>query len=319
MESSDSNAQYKKKRVAAMKKAIVTVVLILIIIPIILCIILFVKITKIENKLNTLMAYTQSVKIETQKSAAIGTEMAIVQPGTDGTDGALNNENVDTHEYVAEASEVVDDDVDVKKVYLTFDDGPSDNTDAILDILDQYHVKATFFVIEKTDEASVARYNRIVKEGHTLGMHSTSHKYMEIYSSLDAYVKDVSELRNYLHDVTGYIPTIYRFPGGSSNTVSTVSIGDCIDYLNNQKITFFDWNIASGDASGGVVPSDTIVSNVISGVENHDSSVVLMHDANNKGTTVEALPMILQQLTEMGVKVLPITENTTPVHHKINY
>lgn len=203
-----------------------------------------------------------------------------------------------------------------RQVYLTFDDGPSSNTDQILDILKEYDVKATFFVVGKTDERSVKAYQRIVDEGHTLAMHSYSHKYDEIYESKEAFAKDLNSLQEYLYETTGVWPRIYRFPGGSSNTVSKVDMQELIEYLTDIGITYFDWNVASGDAVSRTLPAETIVSNCLSGIEKQKESVILMHDASNKGTTVEALPRIIEAIQERGdTGILPITDETVPVQH----
>jgi len=319
MDDTTKDAQCRKKRIAKIRKVIIISAFTLIIIPIILCVLLFVKVSKLENKIEDLMSYTQSASIGEQKAgiSSLPTNGEDKVTSIKITDDSLNNEILDTQELSTDAS-TLNTKENEKKVYLTFDDGPSDNTDFILDILAKYKVKATFFVIEKTDQASADRYKRILSEGHTLAMHSSSHIYTKIYNTLDAYIEDVSEIQNYLLDVTGYKPTIYRFPGGSSNTVSKISIYSCVAYLDEVGITYFDWNISSGDAVSIPLSKEDIINNVISGVEQENNAVVLFHDANNKKTTVEALPSILEQLTDMGVKVLPITDKTTPVHHKIS-
>ena len=203
-----------------------------------------------------------------------------------------------------------------KKVYLTFDDGPSSNSDQILDILKDYDVKATFFVVGKTDERSVKAYQRIVEEGHTLAMHSYSHRYDEIYESKEAFARDLNSLQEYLYETTGVWPRIYRFPGGSSNTVSKVDMQELIEYLTDIGITYFDWNVASGDAVSRTLPAETIVNNCLSGIEKQKESVILMHDASNKETTIEALPQIIEAIQEQGdAELLPITDETVPVQH----
>jgi len=320
MDNTTNDAQRRKKRIAKIKKTIIIFAVILIIIPIILCCLLFVKVSKLENKIDDLMSYTQSGE---QKAGASGlttkgeAQVASAEASTKVTDDPLNNEILDTQELSKDVDKIITNENE-KKVYLTFDDGPSNNTDLILDILAKYKVKATFFVVEKTDSDSIERYKRILKEGHTLAMHSASHIYAKIYNSMDAYIQDVSEIQNFLLGVTGYRPTIYRFPGGSSNTVSKISIYSCVSYLDGAGITYFDWNVSSGDAVSPELSTENIVDNVISGVELEDNAVVLFHDANDKMSTVEALPSILEQLNDMGAKVLPITDKTTLVHHKIS-
>lgn len=207
----------------------------------------------------------------------------------------------------------------VRKVYLTFDDGPSSNTERILDILAEYDVKATFFVVGKEDEKYQAVYNRIVEEGHTLGMHSYSHKYDEIYQSVDSYAQDLSKLQEFLYDTTGVWCRYCRFPGGSSNTVSTVDMNELISYLDEQDITYFDWNISSGDASSSYISTDAILRNCLSQLTKFDECIILMHDASNKGTTVQALPTLIEQIQAMeDTIIVPITEDTELIQHISN-
>ena len=177
-------------------------------------------------------------------------------------------------------------------------------------------MKATFFVVGKTDEDSLNAYRRIVEEGHTLGMHSYSHKYDEIYQSLDAYAEDLMKLQVLLYETTGIWSKYTRFPGGSSNRVSKVDMKECIAYVEAQGIQFFDWNISSGDAARGRLKTETITENVLRDIEKHDTCVVLMHDAADKETTVEALPEVLDQLLAMeDTEILAIDDETVPVQH----
>lgn len=204
-----------------------------------------------------------------------------------------------------------------KTVYLTFDDGPGQNTEAILDILKEYQVHATFFVVGKEDENSLELYKRIVEEGHTLGMHSYSHSYAEIYDSLKAFQKDYKKISRLLKETTGIEPKFYRFPGGSSNQVSKEPMTVFADYLSKKGITYFDWNVESGDAVAEPPDADQLCKNVLAGVKKHQSSVVLLHDLAGKETTVEALPMILDSLLKEGADVLAIDAGTKPVQHTI--
>jgi peptidoglycan/xylan/chitin deacetylase (PgdA/CDA1 family) len=202
----------------------------------------------------------------------------------------------------------------MKRIYLTFDDGPSANTDKILDILDSYGIKATFFVVGKSgyDE----QYKRIVSEGHTLAMHSYSHKYSEIYQSLDTYKADLLKLHDFLYELTGVDSKIVRFPGGSSNTISKVDMGELISYLDEQDMIYFDWNVSSQDASSVTKSTQEIADNVINGLGKFNNSVVLFHDASNKDTTVEALPIIIDKVLESEDSVfLPISDDTVLVQH----
>ena len=208
---------------------------------------------------------------------------------------------------------------DVRKVYLTFDDGPSGNTGRILDVLAEYDVKATFFVVGREEEEYQALYKRIVEEGHTLAMHSYSHKYNEIYQSLESYREDLSRLQEFLYDTTGVWCRYVRFPGGSSNTVSRVDMHELIAYLDDQDMSYFDWNVSSGDASSGYISPDTIIRNCTAKLGDYDEAIILMHDASEKDSTVEALPGLIEAIQAMDdTKILPITDDTERIHHISN-
>ena len=203
---------------------------------------------------------------------------------------------------------------DEHKVYLTFDGGPDENTNEILDVLAKYNVKATFFVIGSKSDEMKAVYRRIVDEGHTLGMHSYSNSYSTIYSSSDSFEKDVTKLNAYLKKVTGEKSQYYRFPGGSNNEISNVDMSEFIHVLNEKKITYFDWNVSAGDSASDYSVQD-IVTNVTEGVSKYKTSVVLLHDGDDKSTTVEALGPLIKALQKMKAKILPIDENTNVIQY----
>lgn len=207
----------------------------------------------------------------------------------------------------------VDKDISGKEIYLTFDDGPSKYTDEIIDILGKYKVKATFFVIGKTDDESKRLYKRIVDEGHTLAMHSFSHDYEKIYSSLEEFKKDFTKIRTLLYDTTGYLPDIYRFPGGSGNTVSKENMSVFIDFLEKESVMYYDWNVINGDATGEKLSVEESYENVLSGVKLHKRSIVLMHDTDKKESTIKSLDSILKTLTENNAKLLALNKNVIPI------
>ena len=204
------------------------------------------------------------------------------------------------------------------KVYLTFDDGPSANTEAILDILDEYQVKATFFVLGKEDETSKERLRMIYERGHTIGMHSYSHVYSEIYGSLDGFKADFWKAKQYLLDTIGADCMFYRFPGGSSNTAGVIDIRECIAFLEEQGVEYYDWNIISGDGSSRKLPKEEIIRNCTESIQNYGTSIILLHDASSKKETVEALPEIIETILAMeDTVILPLSEDTKPVHHVV--
>ena len=202
-----------------------------------------------------------------------------------------------------------------KRAYLTFDDGPTAQTGEILDILKENNVKATFFVVGK-DESYYDMYRRIVEEGHTLALHSYTHDYNTIYASKDNFVNDIEELRNLLYDVTGVTCNYYRFPGGSSNTVTNVPIEDLIEYLDEKGIVYFDWNALNNDAVIDGQSPKQLVTNILKDALTHDDTIILMHDIECRHETVESLQMLIDRLRKEGYELLPIDEDTPLIQQK---
>ena len=298
----------RRRRVKRLRNSIISGVAIWILLSAVLIVTLLVKVVRLENKLGRLetkLASVEQLAQENSQNILEGMNSGSEEAQEDGEAGDASEHTEDNQKMEGQ----------VQKVYLTFDDGPSDNTSRILDILKEKNVKATFFVIGKEDEESQALYQRIVAEGHTLGMHSFTHKYNIIYDSLDSFAEDVNHLQSYLAEVTGVEPEIMRFPGGSSNKVSNTDMKEFIRYLNEKNIRYYDWNIASGDATSQSYTAEQLVDNVITDVGRFDTSIVLMHDASNKDATVEALEPMIDQLQAMGVEILPIDENTKLIQH----
>ena len=202
--------------------------------------------------------------------------------------------------------------------YLTFDDGPSENTEKILDILDQYDVKATFFVIYHKNMDN--KYKAIVDRGHTIALHSYSHNYKKIYKSESAYFDDLNKISNYVQKTTGVKTNIMRFPGGSSNTISNKYNKGIMKKLKKDVIDkgyiYHDWNVDSTDASGNNVDKKVLLANVKSSLTKYKKVDILMHDSGKlKQTTVEALPEIIEYVQSQGYSIERITEDSTPIRH----
>ncbi|HHX11956.1 MAG TPA: polysaccharide deacetylase family protein [Clostridiales bacterium] len=200
-----------------------------------------------------------------------------------------------------------------KKVYLTFDDGPSIYTNDILDIMAEYNVKATFFVIGDTSKSAKKIYERIVNEGHAIGLHSYSHDYRGIYNSLEDFDKDFTKLWDLLYDTIGFRPMIFRFPGGSANRVHKHGMEEFIKYLKDKSVVYFDWNVLNEDATGIDYSVEELIDNIISDVKRKNRSIVLMHDASNKKTTVDSLSELIETLLEGGATLLPLDEDVMPI------
>jgi peptidoglycan/xylan/chitin deacetylase (PgdA/CDA1 family) len=311
-----NNQRKRRKRIGRIRNGIIFTIAGWIIISMILIAVLFVQVIKIQHKLDQIV--TVSTVEQTQQENAQKPESAGESVYTDVTEATETKSDYDP--VTPPATGISEEDnlaseSDVHKVYLTFEDGPSENTEAILDILAQYNVKATFFVVGKEDEDSQELYKRIVEEGHTLGMHSYSNKYSQIYQSKDAFEEDFNRLRDELYQVTGVESIYYRFPGGSSNQISNVPMSDFIHYLNEQGVIYYDWNISAGDAASNAYSAEEIVANVVDDVVKYKTSVVLLHDASDKSTTVEALVPMIEALNEMGAEILPIDEDTSVIQY----
>lgn len=204
------------------------------------------------------------------------------------------------------------------KVYLTFDDGPSVNTEKILDILDSYGVKGNFFMVGTDNPDLQKMYKRIVDEGHVLCMHSYSHKYNEIYSSVDAFTRDLDQIYSLMYEVTGTRPRYYRFPGGSSNSVSRLPMKDFIKVLDERGIRYFDWNVVAGDATNPMLPADQIIENSLCDLNEYEEAMILFHDLSNKTSTVEALPAIIEAIQASGIPIATIDDTTINIQHYAN-
>ncbi len=214
--------------------------------------------------------------------------------------------------------------IDVVKgyVYLTFDDGPSQNiTPQILKTLADNNVKATFFVIGYDEENS-----ELIKEemnaGHTIGLHGYSHSYSEIYTSLDVLMNNFNKLRDMVYNTTnGYTAKFIRFPGGSSNTVSKNYCNGIMTAAANEVTslgyTYFDWNVDSSDA-GGADSSDEVYNNVVAGIQPGRTNIVLMHDSSTHQDTADALQRIIDYCRTNGYELKAIDNNTKVVQHPIS-
>lgn len=205
-----------------------------------------------------------------------------------------------------------------KVIYLTFDDGPSANTEKILSVLDRYNVKATFFVIASNRYSYL--YKEIVERGHSIALHSYSHEYSAVYRSTDAYFADLNRISDFVYEKAGVRTRLIRFPGGSSNTVSRSycrGIMSALSRMTAEKgYVYFDWNSANNDATG----QNLSVAQLGSAAKSYGGQtplVMLMHDAAAKTKTVEALPGIIEYYKGLGYYFLPLNEKSPTARHGI--
>lgn len=296
----------RRKRINKLKKIIVTGLFGTMITFAIVIVLLSFKVISLSRQLSDL------------KSFVVGDSFSVTNNVT-----LDSSQNQDINQLAYDES-LSDDDFDAminsyegaRKICLTFDDGPSVYTDDILDILDEYGVKATFFV--NGHDGFDDQYRRIVDEGHTIAMHSYSHSYGQVYANIDSFAEDYNSIHSYIEDVTGVDSVYYRFPGGSSNTAGAMDMAECAQYLESQGVVYFDWNVSAQDATSTMRSVDDIVESILGGIKqtSSDTVVVLMHDSQDRRTTVEALPIILEKLVDLDdVAIVPITEDIRPIQH----
>ena len=291
-----AEAAYRKKRVKRIKKIIVGTAIVLLLLPTIMCLFLLVKVHSLEKQIETITKVSDSGVVKAQEKE-VETTKAPKKAST------------------AEPTIKPTDDTTTKKVYLTFDDGPGSQSGKILDILKKNHVKATFFVTGKEDASSKKIYQRIVKEGHTLAMHSYSHIQDVIYDSKEAFEKDLKQINRCLYEATGVHTKFYRFPGGSSTQNTSLPIQNFIDVLKKIYYLYLDWLVIRTAIPNANATKEQVVTGVMQGVDAYDTAVVLMYDVADKPMTVKALPSIIKQIKAKNYELLPVDESMILIQH----
>lgn len=271
--------------------------------------------------------------LSTSQSSKVDSSIPIVESKSDSNNSAESNNatadqtNSKVQKEESSAAEIKSGDnigtydlTGQKIVYLTFDDGPSENTPKILKILDKYKIKATFFVTGFKKD--YAKYIKIEHDkGHTIGMHTYSHDYAKIYQSDSAFFDDLNKIGQLCKEQIGYVPHYIRFPGGSSNTISAEYSKGIMSRLTKEVIKkgyqYYDWNSGNGDASGDQPSADTLFNNAIQFAGGTDL-VMLSHDSADKNATVEALPKIIEYYQAQGYTFKAIDDKSFVPHHNVN-
>ena len=226
---------------------------------------------------------------------------------------------------VGEATRVVNvltDKTGAGVIYLTFDDGPSDKvTPQVLDILKDNGIKATFFICAY-DEKTKPMLQREFDEGHTVAIHGYTHDYNIAYASPEAYMENIKKVDDMLQADFGYKAFTTRFLGGSSNTVSekycTGIMSELVEMVPAAGYQYMDWNVTSLDANGNNIDSEKIYNSIIEGLNPSKPNVVLMHDTNQKQTTVDQLQDLIDYGKENGYSFEAIQKDTPQIHHTVN-
>lgn len=235
---------------------------------------------------------------------------------TTAEDGKLNSPEKISITEIASTAKAPNPDGS-RTIYLTFDDGPGPYTAKLLDILKKYNVKATFFVTGAGDDSLIVRE---ANEGHTVALHTMTHNYAYVYSSIANYFDDLYQIQSRVKNLTGQTPTIIRFPGGSSNLVSARYDGgsrimsSLVNEVSARGFTYFDWNVSSGDA-GAPLSSEQIYQNVTENLK-PGASVVLQHDI--KDYSVDAVERIIEYGQKNGYTFKKLDTSSLVVHHGVN-
>lgn len=197
-----------------------------------------------------------------------------------------------------------------RTVYLTFDDGPSQRTLEILDILSEYQIKATFFVI--TENADPRILQAIAAGGHTIGIHTHSHRYREIYRSVEDFLDDFEQAYRVIRSVTGVAPQIFRFPGGSINAYNRGIYQELIGEMLRRGFLYYDWNISTMDTDP-TVSARQMVEIVTGSAQGRNKLILLAHDSQTRRDTVQALPEIIRYFRAAGYKFERLSNSVEPI------
>lgn len=210
-------------------------------------------------------------------------------------------------------------------VYLTFDDGPSPtNCEKILDILKEYDVKATFFVVgtwldpesPTYSEKSVELLKRISEEGHAIGIHAYNHDYKEIYKSVDAYFEDFDKVEKLIIDITGKKPDVVRFPSGSASAKtfckkysgSSETFPTIVEKLKERGYMIADWNLDTNDWRASTTSADIkdmAKRYAIDIHENHPKAAII-YLSHEKKLSIDVLPDVIKIFKSYGYDFLPM-------------
>jgi peptidoglycan/xylan/chitin deacetylase (PgdA/CDA1 family) len=187
----------------------------------------------------------------------------------------------------------------------------------VLDILDQYDAKATFFITAQQPDY-FPMIKKVYDEGHTVGLHSYTHEYDQVYASVDAYFDDLEKIGEVAKEQLGFVPCFIRFPGGASNSISKKYSAGIMTQLTQQVLDkgyqYYDWNVSSGD--GGTVTADQIIAQ--SETDEYTKVMLLFHDTEAKESTIQALPTVMEYYKNLGYSFKAIDRESLVVHHSVN-
>lgn len=295
------------------KRLILLVLLLMIAIPNILAVMFGLEVTRLQRELAE-QGEAPSQPSQSQESPRPSGDPAVVPTGYDTTLDAeplayqtLYPELYSTAVVPAQRVKAID------TVYLTFDCTPSSNTLEILDQLDVYGIKATFFVSGSTDPDAQEIMREIVRRGHSIGLRGNSSSYQKLYHSVEDYLADFNEIYNLVYEATNVRAEIFRFPGGSVNSYNSGIYQELIAEMLRRNFVFFDWSVTEGSASGGELTAEQISTNVINSMAGRDRAIIKFQDSAGREMVAGALPSIIEQLRELGYSFQPLMAEVLPM------
>lgn len=243
------------------------------------------------------------------------------EPGTYTIEYSVTDEHgneATAEREVRVVEELTEDELPDQTIFLTFDDGPYEYTDELLDILDKYNVKATFFVTAQFEDY-LDCIEREADEGHTVAVHTYKHRFADVYESTDAYWEDFEKMNDIIEEQTGERTELFRFPGGSSNTISRRYsegiMSELTDQAKDRGLDYYDWNVSSGDA-GEYTDSFEIWDTITDQIWEHKCSVILCHDIHEY--TVDCIEDVITYALDHGFSFMPLRKGIYTCHHPVN-
>jgi len=314
MEESTANGlkqeRRRRKRITQIRRGILSIFVIWFVFSVGICTSLLIKVHTLEEKMNYLLDnFTVSGKMEEESKQT---------PGEDGESAYFDLEGgIDGYEEDYDIAQAVNqkDNLagpgDPHKVYLTFDDGPSENTSRVLDILKERNIKATFFLVGENVEKHPEIARRIVEEGHTVGVHCYSHDYKDLYRSVESFMEDFEQAHRAIYEATGVETVLFRFPGGSINSYNDKVYAKIIKEMTKRGYIYYDWNASLEDAVTGAEPTQ-LLANGIRTTLGRKKVILLAHDVvYNTGAILEEL---LDSFPEYEMR--PLSEDVEPIRFK---
>lgn len=240
------------------------------------------------------------------------------QPAESGTDSRVTDPNLSYQllypDLYVEPEQIVERTEGDKVVYLTFNDAPSENTKALLDVLDQLKVKATFFVTAAnlSGDSCKEMLKEIDSRGHTIGIYSYSGDYEKIYASVEAYLEDFKKCDDLIFEATGKHATLFRFPAGSGdNSYNNGLSEELIAEMTRRGYVYHDWNVDSSDLFGSESAS-ALADRTVEACESYEKNVVLLNNGNSNASTTEAVRTIVDKLSKEGYRFAALDGTVKP-------